>query len=101
MVALSGDLSCAKGCRRRNDFTAALDQSGRTGHGTPASELSNGIGRVLVIDGDEVASARLTAELGPLLQVVSAVVSVQQALNWLGARTIDAIVLCATASMES
>lgn len=62
---------------------------------SPAAVTSAGIVRLLVIDGDEVASARLTAELRPLRDVVSAVVNVNQALDWLGARSTDAIVLYA------
>lgn len=57
--------------------------------GDPDSELV----RLLVIDRDEVASARLTADLRPLRHTVSAVGSPEAAIDWLTTRTADVLVL--------
>lgn len=60
-----------------------------------SSDLVVGVVRLLVIDRDEVASARLTSELRPLQHTVSVIESVDEAPTWLERRVADLIVLFA------
>ena len=69
-------------------------------HAPEAPELESGLIRLLVVDQDEVAGARLSAQLGLHNYIVSTIKSPAEAETWLANRPADALVLFTGGSQQ-